>query len=156
MFSNILVPVDGSEIGERSLPMAQGLAQSSGGTIHLVQVISRDPELQAIHGGSGESIQELEINRDAARLLIETRITRGKEYLESLASRLQNEGIKVATVIREGAADTNIVDYAKEQGIDLIVMSTHGHGGFRRLLLGSVTDRVIRSGAIPVLVLPAS
>jgi len=155
MFSNILVPVDGSEIGERSLPMAQGLAQSSGGTIHLVQVISRDPELQALHGG-GESIQGLEIERDAARLLIETRTTRGKEYLESLAARLQNEGIKVATVIREGAADANIVDYAREQGIDLIVMSTHGHGGFRRLLLGSVTDRVIRSGAIPVLVLPAS
>ncbi len=136
--------------------MAQGLAQSSGGTIHLVQVISREAELQALRGGGGESVQEMEIERDIARNLIETRTTRGKEYLESLASRLQNEGIKVATVIREGAADANIVDYAREQGIDLIVMSTHGHGGFRRLLLGSVTDRVIRSGAIPVLVLPAS
>ena len=156
MFSNILVPVDGSEIGERSLPMAQDLAQLSGGTIHLVQVISRDPELQALHSSGGGSVQVLEIERDAARRLIEVRTTRGKEYLESLATRLQNEGIKVATTMREGAADANIIDYAKEQGIDLIVMSTHGHGGFKRLLLGSVTDRVIRSGETPVLVLPAS
>ena len=156
MFSNILVPVDGSEIGERSLPVAQGMAKSSGGTIHLVQVISREPELQAVHGGGAGSVQMLEIEQDAARRLIEARTTRGKNYLESLANRLQNEGVKVTTVMREGAADENIADYAREQGIDLIVMSTHGRGGFKRLILGSVTDRVIRSGETPVLVVPAS
>jgi nucleotide-binding universal stress UspA family protein len=62
----------------------------------------------------------------------------------------------VTTALREGAADENIVAYAKEYEIDLIVMSTHGHSGFKRFLLGSVTDRVIRAGQTPVLVVPAS
>jgi nucleotide-binding universal stress UspA family protein len=56
----------------------------------------------------------------------------------------------------EGAADENIIDYVKEHEIDLVVMSTHGYGGVKRLLLGSVTDRVIRSCKVPVLVLPCS
>jgi nucleotide-binding universal stress UspA family protein len=72
-----------------------------------------------------------------------------------VAVQLQKAGINVVTVIREGAAGENIVEYAKEQDINLIVMSTHGRSGFKRFFVGSVTDRVIRSGETPVLVLPA-
>jgi nucleotide-binding universal stress UspA family protein len=50
----------------------------------------------------------------------------------------------------------SIIAYAQEQAIDLIVMSTHGHSGFKRFFLGSVTDRVIRAGQTPVLVVPAA
>ncbi|MFB3093273.1 MAG: universal stress protein [Dehalococcoidia bacterium] len=49
-----------------------------------------------------------------------------------------------------------MVNYAREHGIDLVVMSTHGFGGLKRLLVGSVTDRVIRSCEVPVLVVPCS
>ena len=156
MFSNILVPLDGSELGDKALPKAQNLAQAFGSAIHLIQVVSRDPELRVIHSGGGESIQALEIERDSVRHLIETRITRGKEYLEASAVQLQNAGIKTTTVMLEGSAVENIVEYAKDQGIDLIVMSSQGYGGFKRLILGSVTDRVIRSGVAQVLVLPSS
>ncbi len=155
MFSNILVPLDGSELGEKVLPIARELAQLTGATTHLLQVISRQPELEAARGRGGESIQALEMERDAARRLVEARTNRGKKLLEDLAAQLQNEGIKVTTALREGPADVNIVDYAKEADIDLIVMSAHGHGGLKRLILGSVTDRVIRSGETSVLVLPA-
>ena len=109
-----------------------------------------------MHSGGGESIQALEIERDNVRRLIETRITRGKEYLEASAVQLQNAGIETTTGILEGSAVENIVEYAKDQGIDLIVMSSQGYGGFKRLILGSVTDRVIRSGVAQVLVLPSS
>ena len=58
--------------------------------------------------------------------------------------------------LREGAADEHIVAYAQEHAIDLIVMSTHGYSGFKRFFLGSVTDRVLRAGQTPVLVVPTS
>jgi nucleotide-binding universal stress UspA family protein len=155
MFSKILVPLDGSELSEKALSMAQNLASSSDTSIHLIQVISLQPELDARRGSNGGSITVLEMEQDAARRLIEAQTARGKEYLEGVAVQLQKAGINVVTVIREGAAGENIVEYAKEQDINLIVMSTHGRSGFKRFFVGSVTDRVIRSGETPVLVLPA-
>jgi len=156
MFANILVPLDGSALSEQALPIAQDLARSSDTTLHLLQVISLRPELEALRGSGSESVTVLEMAQDAARRLREAQTARGKAYLESLAVQLQQAGLHVTTVLREGAADENIVAYAKEQQIDLIIMSTHGHSGFKRFFLGSVTDRVIRAGQTPVLVLPAS
>ena len=156
MFAKILVPLDGSDLSEKALLMAQHLASSSDTSLHLLQVISLRPALDARRGSGGESITVLEMEQDAARRLIEVQTARGKEYLEGLAVQLQKAGINVTTVIREGAADQHIVEYAQEQEIDLIVMSTHGRSGFKRFFVGSVTDRVIRAGETPVLVLPAS
>jgi nucleotide-binding universal stress UspA family protein len=156
MFTNILVPLDGSALSEQALPMAQHLARSSDTSLHLLQVISLRSELEALRGSVSESVTVLEMAQDAARRLREAQTARGKAYLEGLAVQLQQAGMHVTTALREGAADENIVAYAKEHEIDLIVMSTHGHSGFKRFLLGSVTDRVIRAGQTPVLVVPAS
>ncbi len=155
MFTNILVALDGSELAEQALPMAQDIARSSNATIHLIQVVSRQPELEAARGGD-TSIQAVELTRDLAHQLVEARLSRGREYLEGIAGQLQSEGFEAETAIQEGAAVENIVDYSREHGIDLVVMSTHGYGGVKRLVLGSVTDRVIRSCEVPVLVLPCS
>ena len=156
MFTRILVPLDGSEFGDKVLPIAQELARLSDATIHLIQVISRQPESEARQGRGGESVTALEMEIDSARRLIDARTARGKGHLEAIATQLQNDGIKAETAMREGAAYENIVEYAKEAGIDLVVMSTHGHGALRRLFIGSVTDRVIRSCETPVLIVPAS
>ena len=154
MFARILVPLDGSELAERALPLARSITQSSNATIHLVQAVSRLPEAEA--GRSGDSILVADLERDAARQLVEARITRGKEYIGRVAAQLEKAGIEVATALLEGGAAENIVDYTREHGIDLVVMSTHGFGGLKRLLLGSVTDRVIRSCEVPVLVVPCT
>ncbi len=154
MFTRILVPLDGSELAERALPVAQSIAQSSNATIHLVQVVSRLPEAEA--GRSGDSFQAAELERDAARRLVEARITRGKEYVDRVAAQLKKAGIEVATALLEGGAAENIVNYTREHSIDLVVMSTHGSGGLKRLFFGSVTDRVVRSCEVPVLVVPCS
>ena len=90
------------------------------------------------------------------RRLVEARITRGKEYIGRVAAQLEKAGIEVTTAMLEGGAAENIVNYPREHGIDLVVMSTHGFGGLKRLLVGSVTDRVIRSCEVPVLVVPCS
>ena len=155
MFTQILVSLDGSELAEKAVPVAKNLANSSGGTIHLIQAVSRQPEFEASHGGE-VSPQLAELSQDLARQLIETRLTGGQEYLDRIASELTSAGLKVETAILEGAAAEQIISYAKEHTVDLVVMSTHGYGGVKRLLLGSVTDRVIRSCEAPVLVLPCS
>ena len=154
MFTRILVPLDGSELAERALPLAQSISQSSTAAIDLVQVVSRLPELEA--GRTGDSILVADLERDAARQLVEARVTRGKEYVSRVATQLEEAGIEVTTALLEGGAAENIVDYTREHGIDLVVMSTHGFGGLKRLSLGSVTDRVIRSCEVPVLVVPCS
>ena len=157
MFANILVPLDGSELGERALSLAQSLAKSSGATIHLLHSVSRRPELEATRGGSAiVSIQAIEVEMGLARQLIEMQQKQGGDYLERVAAKVRNAGIRVELAVTEGAAGDNIVDYARDHGIDLIVMSTRGHGGIKRLFVGSVTDGVIRSGHVPVLVVPPS
>ncbi len=151
MYSRILVPMDGSKLSEKALPHAQGLAKASGATIHLVQVHARHHDMGAsVEGGpvGGPSAELMHQVEDAE-------VAAAKSYLKHLASHLEGEGIQVETALLDGAAHENIVDYAKQHGIDLITMCTHGRGGVRRMLLGSVTDRVIRTGEVPVLVVPS-
>lgn len=78
--------------------------------------------------------------------------------MDQIGSQLSSAGAKVESqdAIKEGNAAQNIIDHVKDHNINLVVMSTHGHGGVRRLLMGSVTDRVIRSCEAPVLVVPCS
>ena len=156
MFANILVPLDGSALSEQALAMAQHLARSAATSLHLLQVISLRPELDALRGSGDESVTVLEMAQDAARRLREAQTARGQAYLEGLAVQLRQAGFHVTTALREGAADEHIVAYAQEHAIDLIVMSTHGYSGFKRFFLGSVTDRVLRAGQTPVLVVPTS
>jgi len=60
-------------------------------------------------------------------------------------------GVKTATLVDEGEAATAIIRVVAEQDFDLVVMGTHGHSGFRHLLLGSKAERVVRGAACPVL-----
>ena len=85
MFSNILVPLDGSELGEKALDMAKGLANSFKATVHLMQVVSRKPELEA-RRQSGAFFQTgaLELELDQARQLIDSQL--GKAFSVRLDS----------------------------------------------------------------------
>ena len=75
--------------------------------------------------------------------------------MERLAAQLRGTGLTMESAIEEGSVDEKIIGYAKQHDIDLITMCTQGYGGIKRRLLGSVTDRVIRSSETPVLVLHA-
>ncbi len=157
MFSNILLPLDGSELGEKLLIKAENLARFHNASMHLIHVVPRQPELEGAQRGlfAAISAQAAEHQLREARHLLEDRIASGKEYLERLAVHLRDTGLKIATAIEEGAVAETIIEYAKEHDIDMVIMSTHGYGGIKRRLLGSVTDRVIRASETPVLVLPA-
>ena len=157
MFSNILVPLDGSDQGEGALRTAESLARVHNASIHLIHVVPWQPELEGAKRGflAAISAQAAEHQQREARHLLEDRIASGKEYLERLAAHLRSSSLTVESPIEEGAVDERIIGYAKQHDIDLITMCTQGYSGIKRRLLGSVTDRVIRSSETPVLVLPA-
>ena len=157
MFSNILVPLDGSDLGERALQTAESLARIHNAVIHLIHVVPWQPELEGAKRGliAAISAQAAEHQQQEARHLLEDRIASGKEYLERLEAHLRGTGLTVEMAVEEGAVDEKIIGYAKQHDIDLITMCNQGYGGIKRRLLGSVTDRVIRAGEAPVLVLPA-
>jgi nucleotide-binding universal stress UspA family protein len=154
MYSRILVPLDGSELAEQALPQAEGLAQTFGATLHLVQVISIPQELVSVLEGGVGVPPLLDSNWDLARALVEARRSNTEAYLERLAAQFRDRGIEVESAVLEGMADQTILDYAREHEVDCIVVTTQGLSGLRRFLLGAVTDRLIRSSEVPVIVVP--
>ena len=154
MYSSILVPLDGSDLAERAMPHVQGLAKPCGATVHLIQVVECHPKGSPAFGPGVESHRTQDADFALQRQIEEAQSTAVHEYLDHMADKLRSEGIKAEASILEGAAYENIIDYARRHSIELIVMSSHGHGGLRRMLLGSTTDRVIRGGEIPVMVIP--
>lgn len=76
---------------------------------------------------------------------------RAQRALDDLRSDLVAEGLNVTTKLVQGNPAEEIVRHAKDTGAELIVLGTHGHSGFRRFLLGSTTERVVRTATVPVL-----
>ena len=153
MYSQILVPLDGSQAAEGALNHARDLAHGANATLHLLQVVSHPDETVVARGGDG-SFAATEYTLDLARQLFAARKSQAGSYLEQVAAKLTEGGIRIESTVREGDVAEQVVEYAKEHSIDLIVMSTRGHGAIRRFLVGSVTDRVIRSSEVPVLAIP--
>ncbi|MFP8952092.1 universal stress protein [Natrialbaceae archaeon A-arb3/5] len=137
MYDRILVPTDGSAEGERALTYAFELAQTHNATIHALYVVNPSG-----YGGLPMETAWEGIN-DALRDEGETAVERVEE--------LSPEDVPVETTVLDGSPSQTIVEEATLDGCDLIVMGTHGRGGIDRLLLGSVTERVVRSAPVPVL-----
>lgn len=144
MFDTILVPLDGSALSERAVSPAISVARLEGGKIILLRV----PVLESMLVPAPEVIggyglvwpdEALEHSRQES-----------SEYLSKLLERLQGEGVPVITRLEEGDPAALILDLAEAECIDLICMSTHGHSGITRWVLGSVSEKVIRSAPCPV------
>ena len=151
MYKQILLPLDGSDVSESALTPARNVAQAFGARLHLLQVLSstdqfaltRGMDYGALNSGYSQNLIDEVIAAQSAGV---------EEYLDGVAAGLRADGVDVVTATADGTAADRIIEYAEAEGIDLIVMSTHGRGGVRRFLVGSVTDRVIRSTNLPVLV----
>jgi nucleotide-binding universal stress UspA family protein len=140
MFRLILVPLDGSSVGERALEPATFLARQSNARIRLVRVCAAASVIDYAAEGT---------LRDALR--VEDWTTCGK-YLDQVASRLGlGQGLETA-VLEEGSPAARILDDAEKNGVDLIVLTSHGRSGLTRFLLGSVTEQITRHARCPVMV----
>jgi nucleotide-binding universal stress UspA family protein len=140
MYKRILVPLDGSELAEQALEYAVVQAESFGAEIVLLKVLGPLPE-PGMGGRVGVKLAE----QQSAEL--------ARYYLDNLAAGIKDIPVQVATV--EGKPYVEIIRFAEDQDIDLIVMSTRGHSGLSRWLLGSVADRVVRGATVPLLLVQA-
>ena len=140
----ILVPVDGSPVAEQVLPVIAPLAQALACALILFQV----PIVYTPGSPMGEWYLPLQSTFDISD-------RQAKAYLDRLAGRLQEQGIKVSTALGEGPVAEAIIDHAADSDSDLIAMCTHGRTGLARWALGSVADRVLRAGDKPILLVRA-
>ena len=135
-FKHILVPLDGSDTAEAALSTAMKFAEQFGSRVHLFQVM---PYVPLAVGFWNTPVT-----------LRDDILSSGTAYLSAVASRLDKPG-QVVTSVSIGAPSIEIDAYIAANDIDLVVMTSHGRGGFARAALGSVADRVIGAGP-PVLV----
>jgi nucleotide-binding universal stress UspA family protein len=141
--NKILVPLDGSKLAESSLVRLRTIVgPSTVSEIVLLRVV--------------EQVYSYEIDAlSQARHHVDDVEQRGKAdaevYLSSIAKNLGKEGISVKTAVVFGKAAESILDYAEQNNVDLIVISTHGRSGISRWAFGSVADKVAHYSKIPVL-----
>ncbi len=144
-FRRILVPLDGSSVAEQILPTVTTMAQALSAHLILFQV-----PIAFVSGWmTGEWYLPIQGVLDTAE-------EDAQKYLGDTAGRLAQHGLEVTTLTGTGSVADCIVDCAEAQGADLIAMCTHGRTGLRRWALGSVTDRVLRTGNKPILLARAA
>jgi nucleotide-binding universal stress UspA family protein len=148
---HILIPLDGTPLAENILEPAQAFGKPLGADYTLLRVITPVypvplPAEPAIFGNIATDVAE-RVEKMHAELKKEA-----GEYLEKVAARMRGDGAQVQTRVSiEDQPGVAILDAAKSP-IDMIAIETHGRGGLTRMLLGSVSDKVIRGSTLPVLV----
>jgi nucleotide-binding universal stress UspA family protein len=143
--SKIIVALDGSKEAEAAIPFAEELAKVLGLEIILIQVIGIETPVHFVPMAPdswavpSDILQRLDV------------VASG--YLKGLATDLKNRGLTVQWEVLRGAPGPRIVEFAKETTDSLVAMTTHGRSGFRRWVMGSVADEVVRHTGEPVLVI---
>lgn len=132
MFEKMLVCLDGSKLAEQILPYAREQALRFSSEVHLLSVLEK-PDKE--HGGMRSEQFDAPV------------------YLEKAAISLRSKEIDVNCATTEGRVGEAILSYADRHKIGLIAMATHGRGGLRRAVFGSVADFVLRESGLPILVI---
>ncbi|MCO5176551.1 MAG: universal stress protein [Thermomicrobiales bacterium] len=146
----VLVPLDGSALSETALPYAVELAQGTGATLALVRVV--EPYWQSAF--IAETPEAVYLSQSQIDDLEEQAHAEARGDLDTLATRLRGEGLRVVWEVRTGRPADEIARVAETTDADLIVISTHGRGGIRRWAFGSVTNEVLHRSKTPVLAIP--
>lgn len=148
MYKKILVTFDGSELSECVIPhletFRKGFPESE---VTLLRVVEPVDTTLAAHADV--------ISPDQWKARENAMVVEAGDYLTKVACRLEQGGAQVHSNVIIGRVEERIIDYAKEENIDLIIMATHGRSGVSRWVRGSVADRVLRMAHIPVLMVRA-
>lgn len=139
MYSNILVPTDGSEPSRKAATRAIDLADRYDATLHALYVVEATaltPDLN-----TAALYEELE--------------SIGRRAIDEVLEEAERVGVEpVREEIASGQASSAIVTYVEDHDVDLVVLGTHGRSGLERYLIGSVAEKVIRRSPVPVLTVP--
>ncbi len=137
MYDAILVPTDGSGGEQQFVEEAISLAELTGATVHVIHVVDN---------GLADSL-----SKSTASMVRNDLKTSGETAIGSIVGAAERAGLETKSAVINGNPAEEIVTYADENDIDVIVMGTHADKGVSHLVLGSVTERVIRLSPIPVL-----
>lgn len=152
LFKKILCPTDFSEPSYKALKAAGELAKEFGAQLILIHVLSPVQVFPASPGfAPGMPVSNQYLPEDIAGVT-------EKHAIDSLTMTLKekvSEEIKSKTELLRGSPAEEIARYAEESKVSVIIMGTHGFTGWRHLLLGSVTEKVVRIASCPVLTIPA-
>ena len=152
MYEKILVPLDGSKVGEAALPYVEDLVSKLSPEVKVEIILLQVLSPTASHVTGGYAIPEVEHTREE----MELNKKKAEDYLNKIGEALTGEGATVTAKVATGVAADEIVKTAEEIKANLIAMSTHGRSGLSRWAFGSVTDRVLRrKGTIPITVVRA-
>lgn len=146
MYERILVPTDGSNVAEVAVDHAVDLAEKYGAEVHALFIADVDAVAYGLGTEQVDRIQQgnfsgmTDLREDA------------EEATGHVKEQAEARGLTVVERHAGGKPHDMIADYAEDNDIDLVVMGSHGRSGVRRALLGSVTERTLRSTHVPVLV----
>jgi nucleotide-binding universal stress UspA family protein len=139
--ARVIVPLDGSALATQALPAAAMIANDLGVPMHLVRVLDADPVRASVEAG---------VLAGAAYARAQDEVRRQAEAeLEQQVLALRNQDIAASAEIRAGSPALELLDAIAPT--DLVVMTSHGRGGFSRWLLGSVAEKIVREAAAPVM-----
>ena len=139
MYDSILLPTDGSDGATEALEHALGAAEAYGAELHIVSVVDRRVVLAADAEEKPDVRSELSDDADSA--------------VDELVTRTADAGASITTATPEGVPFREILTYADEESIDLLVIGTQGRTGReKRLNLGSTTERIVKKADRPILV----
>jgi len=135
MYKKILVPLDGSDLAECVLPHVESIAKGCGvESVVFIRVLDTYISSAAQTYISESLRQKIEEENEKAT----------REYLDEVVGRVHLEGVEIQKQLITGKAAESIVEYADKNGVDLIIIATHGRSGVSRWVWGSVADRVLR------------
>lgn len=138
MYDRILLPTDGSEAADRALDLAVAVAEAHGAELDVLYVAdTNQPSLARIQGDVRDVLEG-----------------RGEEVVQSAADRARAAGVDAETAVIQGGPARTVLEYVEDRAVDLVVMGARGERDVEQLFLGSVTERVVRSSPVPVLVVP--
>lgn len=146
-YANILVPTDGSDLALRALDEALTIAGFTNATIHVLYVVD-DTTIAELATNAG--LDDVSFDSDVDDLFERFEAV-GEHAIADVRDAAADHDVAVRTAIRSGIPRDEILGYADENDIDLIVMGTHGRRGVERYVLGSTTERVLRRASVPVL-----
>ena len=144
-YQNIIVPLDASAFAEQALDQASELASAMDATLHMISIVPH-PHMLPIHIHKEKESQAL-----MGAVLHQTELERRTHYLTQKAESFREQGIRVQTDVASGHPAEEILRFSAQHKQTLLVMTTHGRSGLRRILLGSVAMKVVQEAHVPVL-----
>lgn len=151
-YNKILLTHDGSSLADTAVPHVILLAKKFHAEVHILQIV----ESYKLNTPIIVPEAPMYISENDLKKMIRSEKTSAKKNVTRIKDDLIQSGISdVEAVVIDGVAIEEIIKYANENTIDVIIMATHGRSGLKRVLLGSVADNVIRNAGCPVLLINA-